>query len=258
MTEIPCPHCGQANETEREFCWACAKLLKPRPTPPRSTLAAAAPARIEVERPGWSRFRIGPFVITGHNGDVGEPLDMDPDVPVPTPAGFRFDGGGPQRRISWRWFTWSAFMGIYFAAMFGVPFAFMLYTYLRSPADKPWPNQAVAALLLLGLPPAAIAYTWLAYLVNRTTIRVDGARVTVRHGPLPCWGAQDVLRAEIARVYSERWVHSSSGASDGTAFEPRVTYRVLLNLKGGKTLKLATGLLAPEQAMFIEQQVRGV
>lgn len=248
MLDIPCPHCGRSNEPVREVCRACGKLMKPRPEPAR-------PESVELPRPGRSRFRIGPFLITGHHGDVGEPLAPAPDVPLPPPDGFRFDDG-PERRVSWRWFTWSAFLGIYFAAVFGVPFAFMYYVYLHSPADKPWPAQAVAAMALLGLPPAALAYTWLAYLVNRSTLRVDAARVSVRHGPLPCWGAKDVLRADIARVFCEKWIHSSRNASDGTAFEPRVTYRVKLLLKGGRTLNLVTGLLAPEQALFLEQQIR--
>jgi hypothetical protein len=40
------------------------------------------------------------------------------------------------------------------------------------------------------------------------------------------------------------------------SIEQSVTYRVRLQLKDGKTITLASGLRAPEQALFIEQQVR--
>jgi hypothetical protein len=219
MPDISCPHCGQNNENER-------------------------------------KFKIGPFTVISHGRYISEPLDLDPDVPVAPPDGFQCDNDGPERRISWRWISWDSMKGLFFAAMFGVPFACMLYAYWHTPANKPWPAQAMAALLLFGLPPAGIFYMWLGYLINRTTLRVDAARVSVRHGPLPWLGARNALKADIAQVFSEKVINSSSDSSDGTAFEPQETYRVLLLLKGGKTLKLVTGLLAPEQALFLEQQIR--
>src|SRR5207244_6212407 len=51
--------------------------------------------------------------------------------------------------------------------------------YVNSP-DKSWPAPALAITLLLAVPAAATIYGWLAYLVNRTTIRVDPGRVYVR------------------------------------------------------------------------------
>lgn len=331
MPDIPCPHCAQDNEKEREVCWACGKLLKSPanpsfgsvnvsrtmevkiavngreyasledvPEPFRSSLksdlgkavqamrsgkkgsiivngaeyerledvpeefrskikdalAQAKPERREAVPSGASTFRIGPLTIKSHGRYLYEPLDMDLDAPVARPDGFRLDENGPERRISWRWISWDSVIGIYFAAVFGVPFAFMLYAYKHTPADKPWPAQAMAVLLLFGLPPAVFTYWWLAYLVNRTTLRLDAARISVRHGPLPYWGAQDVLRTDIARVFSEKRTCSSSDTSDGTAFEPETTYLVKLQLKGGETLTLVSGLLAPEQALYLEQQIR--
>ena len=43
---------------------------------------------------------------------------------------------------------------------------------------------------------------------------------------------------------------------EDTEFVPAVSYAVKLFLKAGKTLDLVRGLLAPEQALFIEQQIR--
>lgn len=43
MNDIPCPHCGQNNEPEREVCWACFQLLKPQAKSAEPAPAAAAP-----------------------------------------------------------------------------------------------------------------------------------------------------------------------------------------------------------------------
>jgi hypothetical protein len=76
-------------------------------------------------------------VITGFVslGGASEPLDAHPGVPVALPDGFQLDDDGLERRVSWRWFSWYAMRGIIFAAIFSVPFAFVLYAYVNSP-DK--------------------------------------------------------------------------------------------------------------------------
>jgi len=193
-------------------------------------------------------WRFAPFFkVAG----VGELLDA---VPVELPDGFQFDDDGRERRISWRWFSWHAMKGIIFAAIFSVPFDFVLYIWLNSP-DKSWPAPALGMTLLFALFPAAIIYGWLAYIVNRTTIRLDTGHVSVRHGPLPWWGAKDVARADIDEVFSERVINDSD-SSDGTIFQPREVYRVRLRFKNGKKRTLVTGLLDPDQALFIAQQIR--
>ena len=174
--------------------------------------------------------------------------------PVALPEGFQRDDDGLQRRISWRWFSWYAMRGIIFAAIFSVPFDFVLYVYLNSP-DKSWPAQVLAIAVLLALPSAATIYGWLAYLVNRTTLLVGAERVSVRHGPLPWWGSKNVARADIDGVMSERVINDSD-SSDGTIFQPREIYRVKVRLKNGKTQNLVSGLLAADQALFIEQQIQ--
>jgi len=66
-----------------------------------------------------------------------------------------------------------------------------------------------------------------------------------------------VAKADIHGVVSERVINDSD-SSDGTIFQPREVYLVKLMLKSGKTLRLVTGLRAPDQALFIEQQIRRI
>ena len=183
---------------------------------------------------------------------AGEPLYAYRGVPVTLPQGFHLEDDGLERRISWRWFSWYAMRGIIFAAIFSVPFAFVLYAYVNS-SNRSWPAPVAAITVLLALPGAATLCGWIAYLINRTTVRVDATRISVRHRPLP-WRGKDVLRADIGTIVSERVINDSD-SSDGTIFQPREIYLVKLILKNGKTVKLVTGLRAPEEALFIEQQI---
>jgi len=205
-----------------------------------------------VARQGKRTWSVAGFISLG---SASESLDAHRGVPIALPDGFQLDDDGLERRISWRWFSWHAMRGIIFAAIFSVPFAFVLYAYLNSP-DKSWPAPALVITLLLALPAAATIYGWLAYVVNRTTVRVDAERVSVRHGPLPWLGAKDVAKADIDGVVSERVINDSSDSSDGTIFQPREIYLVKVMLKSGKTLSLVTGLRSPDQARFIAQQIR--
>jgi hypothetical protein len=203
-------------------------------------------------RQGKRTWRVRGFVNVG---SASEPLHTHRGVPVALPAGFQLDDDGFERRVSWRWFSWHAMRGIIFAAIFGVPLGFVFYAYVNSP-NKSWPAPAVAITLSLAIPPAVTIYGWLAYLINRTTVRVDAAGVSVRHGPLPWRRAKDVAKADINAVLSERVIDDSSDSSDGSIFQPREIYEVKLMLKSGRTLRLVTGLSAPDQALFIEQQIR--
>jgi hypothetical protein len=170
------------------------------------------------------------------------------------PDGFKVDDNGRERRISWRWISWRAIGALVFVALWDGILALTLggvfYGAHSFKNDPRWVPAGIAILLSLGV---AMAYAVAAYLVNRTLVRLDPARVSVQHGPLPWFGTKDIPRADIVRVWSEK---SGQEREEDTLFEPSVTYRVKLLLRGGKTLNLVTGLLAPEWALFIEQQIR--
>lgn len=196
---------------------------------------------------GKTTWKIAPiFKITQAQSEL---LDMNPSVPVAPPESFRCDVNGGQRCISWRWISLRAVGAFLFFVLWDSILAAVLYWMSFA---KNLPMFALAALLFLAAVGAGVTYVLTAYLVNRTSIRVDGARVSVRHGPLPWFGARDVLRADIDRVFCEKY----DRGDDEAGWEPQMTYNVMLRLKGGATLRLASGLHAPEEALFIEQQIR--
>ena len=201
----------------------------------------------DIAAQGKKTWKIARFIKV--NFPQGEPLDMDPNVPVALPDGFRLDDNGSERRISWRWISMRAVGTFLFIALWDSILAAVIYGAFLG---KALPLSVLAILLLMGVIGAAMTYAVIAHLINRTSVHVDGARVSVRHGPLPWFGAKDLSRTAIDRVLCEKHAR----LDDDGGFEPRVTYTVMLLLKGGVALSLVAGLHAPEQALFIEQQIR--
>jgi len=200
----------------------------------------------DIARQGKKTWEFAPTLKI--NLPAGEPLAMAPSVPMALPDGFWIDDDGP-RRISWRWFTWQALGGLAFAILWDGILALWLHSVFLTGA--PW--FIVAAGVFMTVIGVGMTYAIVALLVNRTSLRVDAAEVSVRHGPLPWPGDRDVRRSDIDSVGCEK--HEGS---DETLWDPAVSYAVKLVLKGGGTLKLVAGLRAPEQALFIEQLIRGV
>jgi hypothetical protein len=88
-------------------------------------------------------------------------------------------------------------------------------------------------------------YGFAAALVNRTTIEVRGAELTVRHAPLPWWGARTIERGTIDQVFCD--LVESRGRSGRI-----LRYRVVLRTSDGDERVLVGRLIEPEQALFIE------
>jgi hypothetical protein len=178
---------------------------------------------------------------------LGEPLLRDPSVRVPLPRGFRFEPHGGGWRLSWRWISIQAVAVSLFALLWD---SILVATLYGVSSSKSFPLFVVVCLLALVLTGAGMTYTAIAYLIDRTSVIVDGAQVSVRHGPLPWFGERTVARADIAGVVSEKHTTDDDGG-----FDPAVTYKVVLLLKTGGTLTLVSGLRRPEHALFIEDQI---
>ncbi len=107
----------------------------------------------------------------------------------------------------------------------------------------------LASFLWALVPAAGYGYYGLALLLNRWVVRADGARLTVRSGPIPWPGARDIRLVDIGRIYSEAYV-SYEGRGGGGA-----RYRVMVMLKNGKTIQLLPGGSDPAKAEFIVQRL---
>ena len=94
-----------------------------------------------------------------------------------------------------------------------------------------------------------LAYKVVSDFLNTTviTVRLDG--ISVRSGPLPWPGNKDIAPGTLSQVYCKRKVHNGSKGSSSTS------YSVLYVDREGRAQNLVKGLLYPEQALYIEQEI---
>lgn len=147
-------------------------------------------------------------------------------------------------RITRRWFGASAIFTLFFSLIWN---AFLVFWYgaAFSAPDTPW----IMFVFPLGHVAVGVGlfYWSLATLLNRTTIVVDGRALTVRHGPVPWWGARDL---EVDRV-RQLFVRSRTRTNKGR----RSTTYALCADDDGVAVDLATGLRSADEARYVEQLI---
>ncbi len=168
-----------------------------------------------------------------------------PRPPVPMPRGLRVEGTVTGFRIVRRWFSpvfvflaffaafWCGILLIGYGVMFatGAPVFVLLFPVLH---------------VAVGL---GLAYYTLCGFLNSTTVETDGSRLSIHHRPMPWPGNLDFGAGDLAQVYVKEKV---SRRSDGTSSS---TYDVLAVTRGGKGLKLLSGLTDLDQGLFVEQEI---
>ena len=163
-------------------------------------------------------------------------------IPVPLPANVHVEARGRDLVIVRRWFSWVYLFLAFFCVIWN---SFLVFFYgILIASDAPLPFLLFPALhAAVG---AFLTYMTLAGFVNRTTFTVERDHLAVRHGPLPWRGNRDVSTTSLLQLFCTEQV---SRSRNGTT----IRYSVEAVLTDGGHLKLATGLDAREQALFIEQ-----
>jgi hypothetical protein len=105
----------------------------------------------------------------------------------------------------------------------------------------------ILLLIAFLLPGLFLLYQGLAGLLNRTHIRAQEGRLTVRHGPVPWPGARDIDVRELTQLFVKEVVHKAKS--------PTYTYDVCALVRDTGQVALLKGLPAPAQALFLEQQL---
>jgi hypothetical protein len=158
--------------------------------------------------------------------------------------------------ITWKWYRpmflamaawtvlWASLMAMTIACMvagggFDKHHHVMAPIALSLALERTWPPIAGGFIVM---------YIWLAGALNRTTITVAHGVLSVRHGPIPWWGACDVATKDIQYVRSKWRNRLSKGA-------PKIKYWVFARLSNGGSAILLNGLHDADQALFIEQEI---
>ena len=102
--------------------------------------------------------------------------------------------------------------------------------------------------MLVMLPFLALTYLAVTGLVNRTVLRVEGGKLSVRHGPLPWIGNVEIETARLRQLYVRRRMHHTK---NGTYY----TWSVQADTDDFETITLLARLHDREQAEYIEWAV---
>lgn len=121
------------------------------------------------------------------------------DYEFEAPTGLSMNDAGDELTISRRWFSWKAVPLLGFATLWD---AFLVGWYAML-GNMPGPVGAVFTLfpLIHVAVGVGITYTALAKIFNRTKIRVDAKRITVKHGPFKWIGNMEVHTTAIEQLY---------------------------------------------------------
>lgn len=179
----------------------------------------------------------------------GAPTGPRPQVPLP--KRFRMENWGPELTITRRWYSHALWFLVFFCT-FWDGFLVVWYTagigqLMSGKADPGIWLMLVFPVLHLAVG-VGLTYAVICGLVNKTVIKVSMGELTVRHGPIPCWGNHQVLTVDLKQLYCTETAHRTKNGS-------HTTYNVMVLRRDGTTLKLLTGLTELDQALFVEQQV---
>jgi hypothetical protein len=93
-----------------------------------------------------------------------------------------------------------------------------------------------------------LTYYALAGYVNKTYIRINYEKISVRHRPMPYWGHKTILSRDIKQLYTKEKISRSSKRQT-------VTYEVHALTQSGRSMKLVPYMETSEQALFVEQEI---
>lgn len=154
--------------------------------------------------------------------------------------------------ISYRWGaahgdeTWRYVLGLIGTFVFGI--AYWRGWMGRAAHDDP----SRLFLIPVGIVFAGLALRLAYFAYNATTIAVRDGALVVRHGPLPFPGNREIPLSEIEQLYTEYYVVRAKNHEVHA-------YRVMLiRRESSRHVALLSGIVAADQAAFIERTVERV
>jgi len=163
------------------------------------------------------------------------------DIGLPSDLQFTRHGSGIE--FSWRWFEWHVVFMTAFVIFWN---GFLINWYSMWDPSKGL-MMALFPLLHVGVG-IGLTYWALAGWLNRTHVVVGQGRMSVRSGPLPWLGNQDLDATALRQLYVQEKVNQGR---NGTT----VKYELHALTRDGKNLLLVRTLKSREQAIYLEQEI---
>lgn len=166
---------------------------------------------------------------------------------VALPAGWMIEPTAQGLRLTYRWFSQTSLVLALFCLLWGG----CLVVWYNQATKLASGTSGVLPLINIGIGLCVwlfLVYVTLASFLNTTTITVEQGSLTVVHAPL-FWPRPPRLRTtDIAQLFVRR-------VMVGRRHSRRPVYSVWAQLRRGQEIKLLNGLEAPDQALFVEQQL---
>jgi len=109
--------------------------------------------------------------------------------------------------------------------------------------------------LFSGLTGLFLIYATAAVFINKTVVEFDHSVFSILHGPLPWYGNQRIGCSDLKQVFSRE--HTEARSSNKIPVPAGTVYSVNILLKNNKVLKVLSDLKKPEDALYIENKIKG-
>ncbi len=111
-------------------------------------------------------------------------------------------------------------------------------------------------LLLFPVIGLCLMYYSLVKMLNKTSLIMDAAGISVRQGPIPWFGNRVLQTADVENLYCESYERrSTSGEGVVTVTMKFKLYRLCAHLKDGRNFILLSGLDQCYEALFVNRQL---
>ena len=161
---------------------------------------------------------------------------------VGLPERFEIDEHSGAFRIHWKWPKLMAVPLVFFSLAWDSFLVFWYYGAAQrddaSLAEWLFPLGHVAVGLVL-------PYVAVAFWVNRTSVEVSGAEITVTHRPLPFPGNRRLQVMDLRQLFCVERARQKGSP----------TYAVMARLASGREVTLISGLSSDREARFIEEKI---
>jgi hypothetical protein len=173
---------------------------------------------------------------------------------VTAPPRWQVDDWGADLRIRWRWWTPAALFLLFFCVAWD---GFLVSWFAKVLGKQGPPDDFPIVHVAVGV---GLTYVTLAWHLNRTTVRVSGGQLTVRHGPIPCPGNRTLQTDDIEQLYCAHsrsgWTSMNNTARHAHRGPVKVGYYDLCALlHDGTKVRLLHNLPELDHALFLEQKL---
>jgi predicted Zn finger-like uncharacterized protein len=170
---------------------------------------------------------------------------------IPQPRSIKVEEEGVGLLLTRRWRRGSGWLLVGFAAFWNSILSIFIAVALFEKNGFPGPFPGfiwlfLTPFLLVGI---GMLYGALAFLLNRTTIRIGDGRIGVRSSPVPWPGNLSLGTQDLVQLYSRQHLSHTKGDV------PMYHYEVWGLWQGGHKAKVVGGMEDQEQAYFIEHAI---